>query len=126
MVDAAGRSFTLQGGRRKGSLTDWFGRLPQKARVKCMAWLGRLETFGRELQRPDADYLRDGIYELRVGLQGVNYRMLYFFHGTAIVVVSHGLVKESVVPPLEIEKAVERKRLFEQNPALHAFAMENL
>ncbi|MDQ7783374.1 MAG: type II toxin-antitoxin system RelE/ParE family toxin [Desulfomonilaceae bacterium] len=59
-------------------LIDWFGRLPPKVRVKCMAWLKRLETFGHELQRPDADYLRDGIYELRVGLQGLNYRMLYF------------------------------------------------
>jgi phage-related protein len=107
-------------------LIDWFSRLPQKARVKCMTWLGRLETFGHELQRPDADYLRDGIYELRVGLQGLNYRMLYFFHGTTIVVVSHGLLKERVVPSLEIEKALERKTKFEKNSALHAFARENL
>ncbi|MFH1117383.1 MAG: type II toxin-antitoxin system RelE/ParE family toxin [Pseudomonadota bacterium] len=105
-------------------LIDWFGRLPQKARVKCMAWLGRLETFGYELQRPDADYLRDAIYELRVGLEGVNYRMLYFFHGTTAVVVSHGLVKERKVPPLEIDRAIERKRRFEQNPSVHAFVME--
>lgn len=105
-------------------LTDWFGKLPRKARVKCMAWLGRLEAFGYELQRPDADYLRDGIYELRVGLQGVNYRMLYFFHRTAVVVVSHGLVKDRKVPPLEIEKALERKNKFELDPTAHAFAME--
>jgi phage-related protein len=104
---------------------DWFDTLTQKARIKCMAWLGRLETFGHELQRPDADYLRDGIYELRVGLQGVNYRMLYFFHGTAAVVVSHGLVKERRVPPREIEKAVERKGKFEQDPLQHAFILEN-
>jgi phage-related protein len=106
-------------------LIDWFGALTQKARVKCMTWLRRLETFGYELQRPDADYLRDGIYELRIGLQGVNYRMLYFFHGTAAVVVSHGLVKERKVPHLEIDKAVERKRKFEQDPLSHAFVMEN-
>lgn len=106
-------------------LNDWFGGLTQKARVKCMAWLRRLETFGNELQRPDADYLRDGIYELRVGLQGVNYRMLYFFHGTSAVVVSHGLVKERRVPHLEIEKAVKRKRKFEQDPRRHIFILEN-
>jgi len=104
---------------------DWFDTLTQKARIKCMAWLRRLETFGHELQRPDADYLRDGIYELRVGLQGVNYRLLYFFHGTAAVVVSHGLVKERRVPPLEIEKAVERKRKFDQDPPRHIFILEN-
>ncbi len=106
-------------------LIEWFGALTQKARVKCMTWLRRLETFGYELQRPDADYLTDGIYELRIGLQGVNYRMLYFFHGTAAVVVSHGLVKKRKVPHLEIEKAVERKRKFEQDPISHAFVMEN-
>jgi phage-related protein len=105
-------------------LVDWFGILTQKARVKCMAWLGRLEKFGHQLQRPDADYLRDGIYELRVGLQGVNFRMLYFFHGTAAVVVSHGLVKERRIPPVEIDKALERKRSFEQDPQAHAFLME--
>jgi hypothetical protein len=106
-------------------MIDWFGTLTQKARIKCMAWLGRLEMFGYELQRPDADYPRDGIYELRVGLQGVNYRMLYFFHGPAAVVVSHGLVKERRVTPLEIEKAMDRKRKFEQDPRPHIFILEN-
>ena len=106
-------------------MIDWFSTLTQKARIKCMAWLRRLETFGYELQRPDADYLRDGIYELRVGLQGVNYRMLYFFHGTAAVVVSHGLVKERQVPALEIEKAMERKKRFEQDPRRHIFILES-
>lgn len=106
-------------------LIHWFGTLTQKARVKCMAWLRRLETFGYELQRPDADYLRDGIYELRVGLQGVNYRMLYFFYGSSAVVVSHGLVKERRVPPLEIDAVVKRKEKFEQDPTGHAFLMEN-
>ena len=38
--------------------------------------------------------LRDGIYELRIGLQGLNYRILYFFHGKEAAVVSHGLIKE--------------------------------
>jgi hypothetical protein len=106
-------------------LVDWFETLTRKARIKCTTWLRRLETFGYELQRPDADYLRDGIYELRVGLDGVNYRMLYFFYGTAAIVVSHGLVKERRVPPVEIDRAAERKREFENNPQQHSFRMEN-
>ncbi|MEW6350034.1 MAG: type II toxin-antitoxin system RelE/ParE family toxin [Thermodesulfobacteriota bacterium] len=89
-----------------------------------MTWLGRLETFGYELQRPDADYLRDGVYELRVGLQGVHYRILYFFDGSEVIVVSHGTVKERKVPPREIDKAVERKRKFEENPERHLFILE--
>jgi hypothetical protein len=39
-----------------------------------------------ELRRPEADYLQDGIYELRVGFQHVNYRMLYFFYKNIAVV----------------------------------------
>ena len=57
--------------------------------------------------------------ELRVGLQHVNYRMLYFFHGRTAAVISHGLVKEAEVPPKEIERAIERKRKFEKNPKAH-------
>ena len=105
-------------------LIEWFGTLTQRARIKCMAWLRRLETFGYELQRPDADYLRDGVYELRIGLQGVNYRILYFFHGPSLIVVSHGAVKERRVPPREIEKAIKRKRKFEEDPQLHLFILE--
>jgi hypothetical protein len=33
------------------------------------------------LRRPHADYLEDGIYELRWRNGTVQYRILYFFHG---------------------------------------------
>jgi phage-related protein len=65
--------------------------------------------------------LRDGIYELRVSLQGLQYRMLYFFHGTIAAVVSHRLIKERVVPPKEIERAIERKKRFVANPSMHTY-----
>ena len=71
--------------------------------------------------RPEADFLRDGIYELRVSLQGVHYRILYFFLGTVAAVVSHGLIKERAVPPKEIDRAVERKKRFEVNPRKHTY-----
>ena len=76
---------------------------------------------GHELRRPEADLLRDGIYELRVSLQGIHYRILYFFHGTVAAVVSHGLIKERVVPPIEISRALERKKRFEVNPRKHTY-----
>ncbi len=62
-------------------LLEWIDRLPAKAKAKCRVRIGRLRAEGHELRRPEADYLRNGVYELRVGFQGVNYRMLYFFHG---------------------------------------------
>ena len=76
----------------------------------------RLRDLGHELRRPEADYLHDGIYELRVGLRGMNYRMLYFFHGRVAAVLAHGLAKEREVPPREIKEAIRRKHKFELDP----------
>jgi hypothetical protein len=67
---------------------DWLDRLPTKAQDKCQVRIERLRDLGHELRRPEADYLRDGIYELRVGLRGMNYRMLYFFHGRVAAVLA--------------------------------------
>ena len=103
-------------------LIDWLDSIPAKVRDKCIVRLERLEQLGHELRRPEADVLRDGIYELRVGFQGVNYRMLYFFHGNIAAVVSHGLTKERTVPPVEIDRAIRRKQLFEQNPEKRSFS----
>ena len=100
---------------------DWLDRLPAKAQDKCRVRIERLRDLGHELRRPEADYLRDGIYELRVGLRGINYRMLYFFHGKVAAVLAHGLVKEREVPPREIEEAIRRKRKFELDPGRHTY-----
>lgn len=58
---------------------EWIGGLPPKARLKCLVRLERLRERGHELRRPEADFLRDGIYELRVSLNHVQYRLLYSF-----------------------------------------------
>ena len=44
-------------------IVDWLDDLPVKARIKCLARLARLEELGHELRRPEADLLREGIYE---------------------------------------------------------------
>jgi hypothetical protein len=102
-------------------LLEWLDELPSKVQLKCLARIERLKQEGHELRRPEADFLRDKIYELRVGFQGVNYRMLYFFHGNVAAVLSHGIVKEREVPPKEIENAIERRAKFERNPKAHTF-----
>lgn len=101
-------------------LMDWLDAVPPKVRVKCRLRLERLRSLGYELRRPEADLLRDGIYELRVGHQGVNYRILYFFHGAVAVVATGGFTKEKIVPPVEIDRAVRRRQLFTTNPDKHA------
>lgn len=100
---------------------EWFDELPAKIQDKCYLRLERLRDLGHELRRPEADFLRDGIYELRISLRGVHHRILYFFHGTAAAVVSHGIVKDHVVPPREINRAIERKKQFEANPTKHTY-----
>ncbi len=102
----------------------WLGELPSKALAKCLVKIERLRDLGHELRRPEADLLRDKIYELRIGLQGINYRLLYFYHGEQVAVLSHGITKESAVPPKEIDRAVERKRRFELNPKKHTHEEE--
>lgn len=102
-------------------LLDWLDRLPRRSRAKCVAALHRLELLGHELRRPEADYLRDDIYELRVRLQRINYRMLYFFHGRTAAVVSHGIVKEREVPRKQIDEAVTRRHRFVRDPLRHTF-----
>jgi hypothetical protein len=102
-------------------LLDWLDELPAKVQLKCLARIERLKQEGHALRRPEADFLRDKIYELRVGFSGINYRMLYFFHGNTAAVVSHGIVKEDKVSPKEIEKAIERMIKFERNPATHTY-----
>jgi len=46
--------------------------------------------------------------------------MLYFFHGKLAVVVSHGLVKERAVPPVEIDRALGRRSRFFDRPYAHS------
>jgi len=96
---------------------NWLKTIPAKAQRKCLVYLGQLEAHGHELRRPVADLLRDGIYELRPTLNGVHYRILYFFSGKDFVVVSHGTIKESAVPANEIDRAIDRKRKFEAEPS---------
>jgi phage-related protein len=96
-------------------LLAWLEELPTKVQAKCIERIDRLGELGHELRRPEADFLRDGIYELRSSYHGVHYRMLYFFAGKAVVVLSHGLTKERKVAPREIDRAVERKKKVESD-----------
>jgi hypothetical protein len=60
-------------------LLEWLDGQAPKVQDKCLVKIDRLHELGYELRRPEADFLRDGIYELRVRHRSVNYRILYFF-----------------------------------------------
>ncbi len=107
------------------SVLNWLEdlrRSDQRAYGTCVAVIERLAGFGHELRRPLADFLRDGIYELRIRKGRVKYRILYFFHGRYVAVLGHALTKEDKVPKTDIERAIRRKKAFEADTAMHSYS----
>jgi phage-related protein len=109
---------------RSAPVVEWLESLSrenQKAWASCRVRIELLRQFGHELRRPTADFLRDGIYELRAKQGHVQYRILYFFHGRNVAILAHSLTKEDEIPAVDIERALKRKRLFESNPQRHTY-----
>lgn len=108
----------------KVPVVDWLAKLRRenaKAHAYYVARIRLLAEMGHQLRRPHADYLRGGLYELRTRTGRVNYRVLYFFHGRDVAVLAHGLAKEDQVPNSDIERAMERKKRYEQDPEGHRY-----
>ena len=107
-------------------VVDWLNKMDRRdkrIRAKCVVWIEELSTKGIKLDRPLSGYLRDGIHELRIRYQSVNYRILYFFHKEteAIAVLAHGITKEDNVPDVEIDIALKRKAKFQKYPEVHTY-----
>ena len=103
---------------------SWLQELQQtdkRVYAKCVARIRLLAQLGHELRRPLADYLEEDIYELRIRRGRVNYRILYFFHGRNIAILTHGLVKEDVIPQADLTRAIKRKEAFLKDPEKHTY-----
>ncbi len=113
---------------REVPVLEWLKELLKQNRkgyANCVARIQQLAAVGYELRRPAADYLRDGIYELRAKHIRVQYRILYFFQGQNVAILAHAITKEEeAVPAIDIERAIQRKRLFEDNPEAHTYVEE--
>jgi phage-related protein len=97
----------------------------RKGYANCVARIQQLASAGYELRRPAADYLRDGIYELRAKHVRVQYRILYFFSGQNVAILAHAIIKDdNQVSDIEIERAIQRKAQFEENPAVYTYTEE--
>jgi hypothetical protein len=107
---------------RRAPVREWLRELhgsDAKAHAKCVARIERLAALGHELRRPEADFLRGGIHELRARKGHVNYRIRHFFHGRRTAVLAPALTKEGAVPEAEIRRALTRKVLLEGAPDRH-------
>ena len=106
----------LTGGKDRWGHSD-------RCRKRPRGWRSCLAA-GHDLRRPEADILRNGIYELRARHERVQYRLLYFFHGKNVAILAHALTKEDTVPAIDIDRALTRKKLFEKHPANHTYTEE--
>ena len=94
----------------------------RKAYAKCAARIRLLAQLGNDLRRPLADYMEQGIYELRTRKGRINYRMLYFFHGSHVAILVHAQVKEGEITATDLQRALKRKSAFEEDPDIHTYA----
>lgn len=108
--------------RGRAPVRDWLQGLRftnHRALAKCNTRLRQLAELGFEIRRPQADYLREGIYELRIRSGHEQLRILYFFHGRNVVVLAHALGKEERLSEPDLHRALIRKRAHEADPEAH-------
>ena len=106
----------------------WLRELARRdadANKRCRGRIELLRRLGHELRRPEADYLEEGIYELRIGSGRVNYRILYFFHGQNVTILAHALSKEGRIPVADVERALKRRAAFISDPDAHTYPGED-
>jgi len=77
--------------RGEKPVKEFIDKLTKKEQAKVFAYLDELKRQGHNLHRPMADYLRDGIYELRPRAN----RIFYFFFLRENVVLLHAIRKDT-------------------------------
>ena len=97
------------------------GETNRDAAARCRDLIQRLADHGHDLRRPSAAPLRDEIHELRARVGRVNYRILYFFNGRGVAVLTNGCTKEGTVDDSDIDRAVRYKLRFRAHPARHTY-----
>jgi hypothetical protein len=99
---------------------EWIEQLPAKVQAKCLLRVERLRELGHELRCPEADLLRDGIYELLASRQGHSLQDSVFLSRSCCGGCSSGDREGGCHSTKEIDRAIERKKRSEANPARHS------
>lgn len=111
-------------------IEDYLNSLKSKQQAKVLAWIDILEQEGPALPRPFADFIRDGIHELRIKVSGRPIRILYFFIFQNYIILTHQFIKsQNKVPIQEINKAIkiyhEFKYRFKDKKQFEKYLKEN-
>ncbi len=97
--------------RGNNPVKDFIKSLPVNERAKVFTYIGELKKQGSNLRRPIADYLGQGIYELRPK----NNRIFYFFFLRDSAVLLHAIKKKADrIPERDLELCIKRKAQVEQ------------
>lgn len=92
--------------RGDNPVKEFILRLSVKERAKVIAYLDELKVKGHTLRRPIADYLGEGIYELRPR----DNRIFYFFYLRENAVLLHAIRKKTdKIPVGDMELCIKRK-----------------
>lgn len=97
----------------KTPVREFVDSLHDRTQQKYFQVAALLEDYGKSLPKPHADFIGDGIYELRFfGIEG-KIRILYFFYYGNKIVFTNGFVKKiQRTPKKEIELAQSRRSLY--------------
>jgi phage-related protein len=89
-----------------GPVKEFIHSLTQGEQAKVYAYITELKRRGNDLRRPMADYLVDGIYELRPK----DNRIFYFFYLRDSAVLIHAIKKHvKRIPESDLKLCVKRK-----------------
>lgn len=92
--------------RGQKPVKEFIDSLSCKEQAKVMAYLVELRQQGHNLRRPMADYIGDGVYELRPK----DNRIFYFFFHKDNVVLLHALRKKTdKIPKGDLALCFKRK-----------------
>ncbi len=90
---------------------DFIDSLPMKEQLKIFAYITELRKQGHNLRRPLADYLGNGIYELRPK----DNRIFYFFFLKDSAVLVHAIKKKTdKIPKQDFKLCLKRKNQVNQ------------
>lgn len=89
---------------------EFIDELSKKMQLKILSDLLVLQQLGNMVREPYSKYLEDGIFELRSKVATDAVRILYFFNGGRVVVLTNGFVKKRrKTPRKEIELAKKHR-----------------
>jgi phage-related protein len=85
----------------KCPIEEFVEDLPSEDAKEVVATIAALRELGNKARRPLADYLEDGIYELRARRFKKQFRVLYTFAGSQTILLLTGFVKKTKSVPAQ-------------------------